>query len=196
MNEIKTVDSLYEALRLDGIETVSELEKEFARIAGALINDFAIRKADKLYRFVEIEFYHSMADRSEGCDGVTYPRVGDALQYFFHKSGMDLTFLSDAERYGGILIRAIRCGDEFINGPYKVVDKLFDQFDARNLPSGNYPLIVAAELEERVIPVPSWRHHIAASDKKYRYSLPRDKWTGHKDYQAYPWDYKGNLKKK
>ena len=156
MNEIKTVDSLYEALRLDGVETVFELEKEFARIAGALINDFAIRKADKLYRFVEIEFYHSMADRNEGCDGVTYPRESDALQYFFHKSGMDLTFLSDAERYGGILIRAIRCGDEF----------------------------------------PSWRHHIAASDKMYRYSLPRDKWTDHKGYQAYPWDYKGNLKKK
>ena len=152
MNEIKTVDSLYEALRLDGVETVFELEKEFARIAGALINDFAIRKADKLYRFVEIEFYHSMADRNEGCDGVTYPRESDALQYFFHKSGMDLTFLSDAERYGGILIRAIRCGDEFINGPYKVADTLFDQFDARNLPSGNYPLIVADEPEKGFSP--------------------------------------------
>ena len=196
MNEIKTVDSLYEALRLEGVQSVSELEARFARIAEALINNFTIQKADKLYRFVEIEFYHSLADKAERKEGITYPREADALQYFFHKSGMDLTFSSDAERYGGILIRAIRCGDEFINGPYKVADTLFDQFDARHLPAGNYPLIVAEELGETVVPAASWRHHIASSDKKYRYSLPREKWTGHKGYQAFPWDYKGNLRKK
>ena len=196
MNDINTIDALYEALCLNGVQTVADLEKEYDRIADALINNFGIQKGDKLYRFVEIEFYHTIADKSEGIECVTYFRVADALRYFFHKSGMDITFLSSEERYGGILIRAIRCGEEFINGPHLVVDALFDQFAAQHLPSDNYPLIVPVETEAKVSPVPSWRYHITASEKQYRYTLPIGEWKEHKNYSAFPWDYKGNLRKR
>ena len=189
MSRIKTTEELYQAMRLDGKESVEDLEGAFADIADALLNDFAISKGDKLYHFVELEFYHSFIDGT-----IVYPRKADALQYFFHKSGMDLTFLSDENMFGGILVRAIRCGNEFINGPYKVVDTLFDVFDARKRPESNYPIIVPKEEVSRITPAQSRRFHIE-SDKQYRCSLPQELWIEHKGYQAYPWDYKGNQKK-
>lgn len=189
MSRIKTTEELYQAMRLDGKESVEDLEGAFADIVDALLNDFAISKGDKLYHFVELEFYHNLIDGT-----IVYPRKADALQYFFHKSGMDLTFLSDENMFGGILVRAIRCGNEFINGPYKVVDTLFDVFDARKLPESNYPIIVPKEEVSRITPVQSRRFHIE-SDKQYRFSLPQELWVEHNGYQAYPWDYKGNLKK-
>ena len=193
MSRIKTTEDLYQAMRLDGIESIEALENAYAEIADALINDFVIQKGENgklFYHFVELEFYHNIIDNT-----IVYPREADALQYFFHKSGVDLTFLSNNKKYGGILVRAIRNGDKFTNGPYNVVDKLFDVFDARELPKNNYPLIVPKNEMNRVTPVQSWRFHID-SDKKYRFSIPKEMWTDHKGYQAYPWDYLGNLKKK
>lgn len=190
MSRIKTTEELYLAMCLDGIESVEALENTYAEIADALINDFGIKKGKEFYHFVELEFYHNTID-----DTIVYPREADALQYFFHKSGVDLTFKSDKKKYGGILVRAIRNGDKFTNGPYNVVDKLFDVFDARELPKSNYPLIVQKIETNRVTPVQSWRFHID-SDKKYRFSIPKEMWTDHNGYQAYPWDYLGNLKKK
>ena len=190
MSRIKTTDELYQAMCLDGIESVEALENAYADIADALINDFGIQKGKTFYHFVELEFYHNTIDGT-----IVYPRQADALQYFFHKSGVDLTFLSGDNKFGGILVRAIRNGNKFINGPYNVVDALFDVFDARELPKSNYPFIVPNNETNRVTPVQSWRFHID-SDKKYRFSVPKEMWTDHKGYQAYPWDYLGNLKKK
>lgn len=74
MSRIKTTEELYQAMRLDGKESVENLERAFADIADALINDFAILKNKKIYHFVEMEFYHNLID-----DTIVYPRKADAL---------------------------------------------------------------------------------------------------------------------
>jgi len=81
-----------------------------------------IKKGNLEYAIVEIEFYLFTNDHQ---DVITYPRVADAGRWFFHQSGVDLTFQSrDIEEdkdgnftfeenasFGGILIRAIRPGN-------------------------------------------------------------------------------------
>lgn len=205
MNEIRTIEQLQQALCLEGIDSVSDLEKAFGRIARALLNGFCIRKENERYRFVEIEFYHTLADRAEGREGITYKRgrtePGD---FFFHPSGVDLCFRSDEQSYGGILIRSIMLegGDgktegEFINGPGKVADRLFDKFSAIQTPK-NFPRLDTTEPAVRITPqaFPRWNiDKKFGSVRAYRYTWPWENWKPQK-YAASPWDYKGNLKKK
>ena len=194
MNEIKTIDDLYAALRLEGINSVSQLEKAFSRIAEALLNGFAIQKGDKVYRFVEIEFYHTIADRAQGHEGTTYKRDNaDSCDFFFHPSGIDLCFKSDQESYGGILIRSIECEGDFTNGPGKVADKLFDKFSAIRPPK-DFPKLIPITSADVITPVPFTRYNIEGGEK-YRYTWPWELWKP-KGYSASPWYYNGELKKK
>lgn len=49
----------------------SKIESIFKDIAKNLLNNFVIRKGDKLYRMVEIEFYYSLTDTAL----ITYKRM-------------------------------------------------------------------------------------------------------------------------
>ena len=197
MNDIVTREDLLKALRLEGC--ACNFDTEFERIADALFNRFAIRKGDRLYRFVEIEFYHNLTDPAP-IDSITYPRTSAAGQFFFHQSGVDLTFLSHRSgsepRFGGILIRSIRHDDRFILGPYKVMDELFDSFDAFGRVSG-FPEIVEHVRGDRVKPYKTTRWNIKPKEKAFRFTLPYDIWKDkdHKGYAAFPWYYDGSPKK-
>lgn len=188
--EINTIEALQAAFSFEGAVEPIGIESSFADLASSLMNHFAIRKGDRYYRFVEIEFYHNLTD---GGSSITYPRLAEACEYFFHKSGVDLTFKSTRDRFGGILIRSLACEDRFINGPLCVVDELFDQFTALKAPD-NFPVLVQHDFEKQISPVPCSRWHIPG-DKKYRFVWPSTAWPKPKrDYQAYPWDSKGALK--
>ena len=187
MNTIKTVNDLRHAMELCD---KSDLTNSFFEIANALINDFGIMKGDRIYRFVEIEAYHNLTD---GGKGITYKRISGPLRWFFHKSGVDLTFESDDSNYGGFLIRTIADGNRFICGPYNVVDELFDCFDATGSLM-DFPRIVPLEQSSSIMPVKTWRYKIDNA-LEFRYTIPHELWEKPKTYQAYPWDCKGNLKK-
>ena len=194
MNEIKTIDDLYAALCLEGINSVSKLEEAFSKIAGALLNRFAIQKGNKVYRFVEIEFYHTIADKVQGHEGTTYERgIAESCDFFFHPSGVDLCFESNEESYGGILIRSIECEGDFTNGPGKVADKLFDKFSAIRPPK-DFPKLVSTTAANDITPMTFTRYNIKGSEK-YRYTWPWELWEP-KGYSASPWYYNGELKKK
>lgn len=64
-----------------------------------------------LYRFAEIEFYLYDASTPE-LDVNTYDRDCAEIEWFFHKSGVDIAFRTSSEgneliRFGGILIRGV-----------------------------------------------------------------------------------------
>lgn len=90
---------------------------QFGKAAKELMNHHCIIKRDSrdgqevLYRFAEIEFYLYDA-RTSNLDVDTYDRECAEVEWFFHKSGVDISFRTTSEgneliRFGGILIRGI-----------------------------------------------------------------------------------------
>ena len=186
MERIETIDELRQALRLEGIHDIGQLESRFEEIAKSLFNHFAIRNGDNLYRFVEIEFYHSLTDKEDGAV-ITYPRESAAGEWFMHDNGVDITFKSDEGSFGGILIRSIKADDrEFINGPRNSMWEIFDRLDALS-PAANCPVIVPSKNEIAITPARSQRWNIKTSHREYRYSYPSVLWPRPNNYQAYPW---------
>lgn len=150
---IDSIDSLKDKLKnppKDG-----NVEGYFKNLADTLFQNTQIRKGGKYYRFTNIEFY-LYNDRHR--DIITYPRISDGGEWFFHASGVDITFKSSVEMggkkpiltedayFGGILIRGIAPADKVdkkheIAGPIKVCDELFDKFNAFDVPT-DFPVLV------------------------------------------------------
>ena len=112
----------------------------FNNIATELLTNYVIRKSGKEYAIVEIEFYFYSKTHP---DVITYPRTVNVGQWFFHQSGMDLTFESNGNQCGGILIRGIKDlsnGSLFL-GPLKCVDELWDCFGAFSPTIDEFPVL-------------------------------------------------------
>ncbi|MDE6562230.1 MAG: hypothetical protein K2K75_12680 [Muribaculaceae bacterium] len=153
-----SITDLKEKLDPKNIEN-NEYKKYFDELANMLMNHFVIAKGNDKYEFVEIEFYLFTPEHQ---DVITYPRKivesknpdsgkkeeklipMDAGQWFFHQSGVDITFKCDETRFGGILVRGIRkctADSKTILGPMKCVDELWDNFSAFSPKSKDIPHI-------------------------------------------------------
>lgn len=140
-------------------DSFEDSQKLFAQIAEELMCNNIICKGDREYAIVEIEFYlYSPTHR----DWITYPRNIDAGKWFFHQSGVDLTFGSQFEKrdkiitedsvFGGILIRGIydlKIG-KYIFGPQKCVNELWQELDAFDH-SKDYPIIKTISSSCRIV---------------------------------------------
>ena len=105
----------------------SDAERIFGEIARELMTNYQVRKNNKQYRFLEIEFYwHSPKHPDES----VYPRQTSEGYWFLHPSGVDITLPSTtSDSYGGILIRAMQNvahPEEVYSGPWNCSDALFD----------------------------------------------------------------------
>ena len=162
---------------LKALESVTELKgklhddikAKFGEIAKILLTKTAIKKGDKLYYITDIEFYLYCDNHK---DIITYPRNCLAGEWFFHDSGVDISFVSNAEFeegkakepdnnsfFGGILLRGIKMSNKDdnrgVNGiilkdkPSNVFYELFRNFDAF---SGNveFPKLVSCENGQKV----------------------------------------------
>ena len=178
---INTIKELKDKLS-DPKALVSNPVAEFEKLAKGLMKNFQIKKGDKqLYWMTDIEFYiYTDSHR----DIITYPRNCEAGMWFFHASGVDISFKSEVRIeqhpkskkrmpyldktavFGGILIRGIIDSDSAlpVNGPMNVCDALFDQFNALDAPN-NFPQIKEVSIPRNVQVVP---------DKKGRYGLNND----------------------
>lgn len=165
----------------------TKIESIFKGIAKNLLNNYVIRKGKKLYHMVEIEFYYNLTDSAH----ITYKRMTEAGEWFNHDYGVDLAFKSNEKSYGGILIRSIECNGKFCNGPLKTRALLF-QFDALG-EKGAVPALEYCPRAKAIEPIAVTRYNISER-QNFRYCIPRELWTEHKGYTAYPWDYKGNSK--
>nr|WP_298671760.1 hypothetical protein [uncultured Prevotella sp.] len=147
----KTLEQLLKQVSPDA--SSKELNQTFLKLAKTLMRNYEIAKGkNKSYDIMSIEFYYCSKNHF---DLTVYPREGDYGKWFFHSSGMDLTFKSDITTsgnkidynkdfgYGGILIRKIKPNKEgtthdiqsdegSIDGPLKVEWELFDKFNALN----------------------------------------------------------------
>lgn len=155
MDELKDLLDLYK-------QSENDIHKLFLCIAKKLMCDYIIEKRGKRYAIVEIEFYLYTNNHK---DYITYPREVKAGRWFFHQSGVDLSFGSEdivctietysSKRFelkrnpifGGILIRGIydQKRNEYIFGPQKCVDILWNDLDAFDCKNQDYPVLKKAE---------------------------------------------------
>ncbi|MDE5790816.1 MAG: hypothetical protein K2H96_06280 [Muribaculaceae bacterium] len=145
---METIIKLQEMLTLQSKPENCSYSDYFKEIADLLLNNCAITKGERKYEIVEIEFYFFASDHQ---DVITYPRKMAAGQWYFHQSGVDLTFASNDKQFGGILLRGIKPltpsdNDDstgmLILGPQKCVDELWDSFDAFKPEVSEYPTII------------------------------------------------------
>lgn len=169
----------------------NDFVKAFEDIADIFLNKVAIRKGDKIYYIKDVEFY-LYNDRHR--DIITYPRVCEAGQWFFHSSGVDISFESyvktiddenglfrpvlDREAFfGGVLIRQIYPAGKspadakkcHLDGPHKAEWELFDRFDAFN-DIKNFPHLVAREDGKKKL-ITSKRLNILPKKKKAEWKV-------------------------
>lgn len=162
-------------------------QKTFDKIAKILLNKVAICKGEKIFYIKDIEFY---LYENNHRDIVTYPRICKAGQWFFHPSGIDISFessvdvksndyelfqpiLRDDAFFGGVLIRAIYPADKApsdackysLDGPHKVEWALFDCFDAFN-ETTNFPHLI--ECEHKIEHITKPRKNLIPKENDYR----------------------------
>jgi hypothetical protein len=201
MKDLKTILG-----KVKGI-TEDNANERFEEIANALFHNYEIKKGDKKYDFVELEFY---CYSDEHKDIMTYPRDTAVGEWFIHYSGEDIAFKSKKEDKtninpkhkdveinvsgGGILIRIIQ---EKVNpddpdnpkrtsGPDFTFCALFDHIDSSNCDRS--PQIVEKEISNETI-LPKLRVNITADKYKKKYEVlkdyignlpaPIDKWAEH-----------------
>lgn len=177
-----TKDSLRNEILKNGYQ------KTFDKIAKILLNKVAIRKGEKIFYIKDIEFY---LYENNHRDIVTYPRICKAGQWFFHPSGIDISFESSVDVksndfelfqpilredafFGGVLIRAIYPADKApsdackynLDGPHKVEWALFDSFDAFNEVT-DFPHLI--ECEHKIEPIKKdVRKNLKLKENDYR----------------------------
>jgi hypothetical protein len=106
---------------------------DFRRIAEHLMNECVLSVGSNNYRFTSLEFYYFDEELHPDVYSHKHPNQKTSGQWYFHGSGLDITFGSD-KVFGGILIRGIRNLEkmEFINGPIKCVQELFSNLGSVN----------------------------------------------------------------
>ena len=176
------MEALKAKLSKSFLESFKDPNEAFASIAQDLLTHYIIQKGEAKYRITDIEFY-LYHDRHK--DIITYPRITPAGSWFFHSSGVDITFESDVyfpkhskkprlttnAFFGGILIREIEkivtAGkNEPFKGPMLSCDELFDQFDAFGNVQ-NFPKLVPCKpLDGQVVQLKSRFGLTPDADKK------------------------------
>ena len=78
---------------------------DFNRIADELFNNYLIQVNKQTYRLLEIEFYYH-GEKHDDKYTHQHPLQKQMGRWYFHGSGIDLTFGNEKE-YGGILLRSI-----------------------------------------------------------------------------------------
>ena len=191
--------------KLEELLNISDIDPEnindiFREIAETLMTNYIIKKGEKRYAIIEIEFYLYTPQHK---DFITYPRNLEAGRWFFHESGVDLTFKTDEKpsvlkikdknkkdiekliykdcSFGGILIRGlyqfswedkelIDHNARYIFGPQKVVNELWDDFDALKVNYEEYPIVTEASEENIKIRKDLVRHkrHIKIGKDKQK----------------------------
>ncbi len=178
-----TKDSLKEKIIQSGYQDA------FDEIAEILLKQVAICKGKKIFYIKDIEFY---LYENNHRDIVTYPRICKAGQWFFHPSGIDISFESSVDVksndyelfqpilredafFGGVLIRAIYPADKApadackynLDGPHKVEWALFDSFDAFNEVT-DFPHLIECKHKHEIKPIPNFRKNLEPKGHDYR----------------------------
>lgn len=109
---------------LNDSSSAEDIQSTFAKIAKILLFKSHIKTSYGNYRILEIEFYFFNQNHK---DTVTMYREEEPGMWWLHEWGVDLSFKSEKEYYGGILIRSILDEEDnkYICGPQKCCQELF-----------------------------------------------------------------------
>lgn len=125
-------------------------------LANILLNKVQIKKGQNIYRIICAELYLYNENHP---DPAVYERKCPAGMWYFHNSGVDISFKSSYElnnkkiiknsTFGGILVRGIELlngvsnsNKNTIDAPLNVCDELFDKFDVFDASLDNFPQII------------------------------------------------------
>lgn len=118
-------------MNLDLIVAPSDIENSFVRIAKDLFNNYQLIINNKNYLFTEIEFYYHNINNHK--DMSVHEHKVEKGKWRAHSQGLDISLGSDKDYDGGILIRGISDGSNFINGPQRVLWKFFEEIGSSEL---------------------------------------------------------------
>ncbi len=121
-------------------------EQSFIRIADELMNKWALISNDAKYRITEIEFYLKNDKWHKDVYTHGHPMQQKSHRWYFHGSGIDITFGQD-NFYGGILLRSVYDLTEknYYYGPLVLLQKLFNNFPNVNDTNLSFGLIPYTE---------------------------------------------------
>lgn len=166
-------------------KTSEDIPKYFIEVAELLMNNYVISKRGTEYEIIEIEFYLFNPNHP---DVIAYPRSCVAGQWFFHQSGVDLTFETTDEQFGGILIRGIRETDgerKQIFGPQNCVSHLWDKFNAFEAVATEIPMIIPAKGDIEKFPIESFQRWIPIRNDKVKASAKIAEWITRVEDEGY-----------
>lgn len=169
-------------------KTSDNIHKYFSETADFLMNNYVISKRGIEYEIVEIEFYLFTPGHP---DVITYPRDCVAGQWFFHQSGVDLTFATTGKQFGGILIRGLRetKGErKQIFGPQKCMDLLWDKFNAFEVVAAEIPVIIPANGCIDKSQIESFSRWIPVKKDKVKASAKIAEWIARVNKEGYHFD--------
>jgi len=121
------------------IENDGPISDYLNAFANVILNHAVLKVNSQNLQITEVEFYYQTSLNDIHNDPYVH---GDDHQlttecFYFHRQngksykggtfkGLDITFGNGRDTYGGILIRAVIFGNEYIEGPCKVVDKILE----------------------------------------------------------------------
>ncbi len=160
-------------------DSVLSIHASFDRIAEDLITNWNLKVNDSLYTFTELEFYFFKYNIHE--DIATHEHDYGEGKWRFHLQGLDITFPTTNNSDGGILLRGIKSGNEFINGPKRVLEMIFRKMNPVTEIHNQFGLVPALEKQDIII-CKTFRHGLSNSqgndfkDAPYRYYTDIDFW--------------------
>lgn len=160
-------------------DSVLSIQASFDRIAEDLITNWNLKINDTLFTFTELEFYFFKYKIHE--DNATHEHDYKEGEWRFHFQGLDITFPATESSDGGILLRGIKSGNEFINGPKRVLEMIFRKMNPVFEIQNQFGLVPALTKQEVII-YKTFRHGLSKSqynefrDAFYRYYTEIDFW--------------------
>lgn len=133
------MEELKRALSISKDATREYIQQQFELLAKKLLSEYVIIKGEKEYRIIEMEFYFNNINH---VDKTVYKRAAESGRWYSHLSGVDISFESTTEYYGGILIRSLISSKNGItNGPLSSFIELFRDIDIEGK-GENVPYII------------------------------------------------------
>lgn len=131
--------------------TNQNIDEQFSNIAKELFFEYSLIVNEQVYQLVEVEFYYHSSEHADPfvhCDEMQKTNG----QWYFHGSGIDITFGNKEGNYGGILIRGIAKKNddnyEYISGPLNVAKEIFSQLGSAKIQMMNFGLQKLSEKKQ------------------------------------------------
>jgi len=154
---------------------LKNIDGSFDLIAKQLLLSRAIQINNQIVEITEIEFY--FFKEGSHADKYTHPHERNAGEWRLHNQGIDITLQGTKDQDGGILIRGIKLGSEFINGPLKSLSRIFELMGSASF-RATIELVKTSVKEKEIIKtfrhLPNKIQYSEFHESKYRYLIDLD----------------------